>query len=124
MLNAIQIIAERRISQAISEGTINCEGWKGKPLPIDDDPLIPPDLRMAYKFLKNSGYLPPEVETRKEIHKLEDLIAATEDEHARLKQMKKLSVLQLKLSSMRQRPLQVEEAEYQRKIVEKITLRK
>jgi len=122
MLNAIAIIAERRISQAIEEGSLNIEGWQGRPLPMEDDSHIPPDLRMAYKLLKNAGYLPPELEARKEIRQLEELIAATEDEHARLKQMKKLKVLSLKLGLLRRRPLQVEEGDYCRKVVEKISV--
>ncbi len=124
MLNAIQLIAERKITEAIREGKLETDGWKGKPLPVEDDRLIPPDLRMAYKILKNSGYLPPEVETRKEIQKLEELIAATEDEHVRVKQMKKLNLLMTKLNSMRNRPVNIEDqSDYYRKVVEKVPVR-
>lgn len=122
MFSAIEIIAERRISQAIAEGTLDGGSWKGKPLPLEDDSHVPADLRMAYKILKNAGYLPPELEARKEIRQLEDLIAAGEDEHTRLRQMKKLMVLNLKLGAMRQRPLQLEDAEYRRKVTEKISV--
>ncbi len=124
MLNAIQLIAERKISEAIREGKLETDSWKGKPLPKEDDRLIPPDLRMAYKILKNSGYLPPEIETKKEIQKLEELIAATEDEHVRLKQIKKLNLLMMKLNSMRNRPVHLEDQEdYYRKVVEKVSVK-
>jgi len=122
MLDAIQIIAERRIAEAIRRGDLKVEGWKGKPLPEEDLSHVPPDLRMAYKILKNSGYLPPELELRREITHLEDLIRSTEDEHLRLKQMKKLSVLKMKLESSRGKPLSLGDREYQRKVVEKLTL--
>lgn len=122
MLSAIQIIAERRIARAIEEGSLQTEAWHGKPLPMDDDRLIPADLRMAYKILKNSGYLPPEIEARKEIRQIEELIAATEDEHVRLRQMKKLNILKIKLAGMRQRPLHLDEDYYDR-VVEKVSVK-
>ena len=97
---------------------------KNKPLPLDDDSFVPDDLKMAYKILKNSGFIPPEVETRKEIQKLEDLISQTEDEHQRLRQMKKLNVLLMKLDNQRSRPSSIEHDEdYYRRIVEKVTVR-
>lgn len=121
MNEALQTIAERRIAQAIKDGTLKTDGWKNKPLPLDDDSFVPDDLKMAYKILKNSGYVPPEVETRKEIQRLEDLIAKSEDCHQRVKQMKKLNVLMMKLDAQRNRPSSIEhDDEYYRKIVEKI----
>ncbi len=121
MINALYQIAERRIAKAIEEGTLRTDGWKNRPLPLDDDSFVPDDLKMAYKILKNSGYVPPEIEIRKEIQKLEDLIARTEDSHQRLKQMKKLDVLMMKIDAQRSRPSSIEHDDlYYRKIVEKI----
>ena len=123
MLTAIQIIAERRITEAIREGRLETKSWHGKPLPRDDDHLVPQELRMAYKLLKNAGYLPPEIETKKEIQKLEELIAATEDEHVRVKQMKKLNLLLMKLGTLRKRPIQIDDRDdYFRKVIEKISI--
>ena len=125
MNSAIHAIAERRISQAIEDGTLNIEQWKNKPLPSDNDSFVPDDLKMAYKILKNSGYVPPEIETRKEIRNLEDLISKTEDEHQRVKQIKKLSVLLMKLDAQRSRPSTIEhDDDYYRRIVEKTTTRR
>ncbi len=67
MIQALQQLAEQRIAKAIEDGTLKVDGWKNKPLPLDDDSFVPDDLKMAYKILKNSGYVPPEVELRKEI---------------------------------------------------------
>ena len=44
----------------------NLEG-RGKPLVFEDDTWIPEDLRMAYRFLKNAGCIPPELEERNEV---------------------------------------------------------
>jgi hypothetical protein len=125
MTDILQLIAERRIAEAIQEGKLRfLECWKGKPLPQEDDSRVPPDLRMAYKILKNAGYLPPEIETRKEIQRMEELIAATADEHLRVKQLKKLNALVFKLNTMRKRPLNIEAQDaYYTKIVERITVR-
>jgi hypothetical protein len=121
MIKALQQIAEQRIAKAIEEGSLKIDGWKNKPLPLDDDSFVPDDLKMAYKILKNSGYVPPEVETRKEIQKLEDLIVKTEDSHQRVKQMKKLDLLMRKIDAQRSRPASIEHDDvYFRKIVERI----
>lgn len=121
MLDALYRIAERRIAEAIENGTLKTEGWKNRPLPLEDDSFVPDDLKMAYKILKNSGYVPPEIELRKEVQKLEDLIISTEDSHQRLKQMKKLDVLMRKIDAQRNKASSIEHDDaYYRKIVEKI----
>lgn len=108
----------------MEEGDLNSPRWKNKPLPLDDDHLVPEDLKIAYKLLKNSGYLPPELEERKEIRRIEDLIASTEDEHERLKQMKKLNVLLMKVEEKRAfRSNIASQDDYYRKVVEKITVK-
>lgn len=122
-MNSIAFIAEQKIQEAIKNGDLNIERWKNRPLPMEDDRLIPDDLKMAYKILKNSGYLPPEIEERKEVKRLEELIAATEDEHVRLKQMKKLSVLLMKIDARRGKTSNIaRQDDYYRKVVEKISL--
>jgi Domain of unknown function (DUF1992) len=122
-MDLLSFIAEQKIAQAMQERDLNSPKWKGKPLPLDDDRFVPDDLKMAYKILKNSGFLPPEVEERKEVKRLEDLIASSEDEHERLKQMKKLSVLLMKIDAQRPSPVNLaNQDDYYQKVVERITL--
>lgn len=122
-MNPLIRIAEQRIKQAIEDGSLTFEKFKNKPLVLEDDHFVPDDLKMAYKMLKNSGYLPPEIEEKKEIQKIEDLIARTEDEHVRLKQMKKLNVMLMKVDARRTKPLNIAvQDEYYRKIVERVPL--
>ena len=99
MLKAIRLIADRKICEALEKGHLNIESWHNKPLPISNDNMVPGELRMAYKILKNAGYLPPEIETKKEIQQIEDLLATCEDERIRVKQIKKLNYLVLKLNN-------------------------
>jgi len=122
-MNILQIIAERKISQAIAEGGLQVEGWKNRPLPEDQDPLMADELKMAYKILKNAGYLPPEIEVRKEIQQLEELLIATEDEQQRLRQMKKLDVLLLKLEQVRGRQGNIaDQDDYYHRVVARVSL--
>ncbi len=114
-------IAENRILEAIDAGLFdNLEG-RGRPLKFEDESYIPPELRMAYKILKNADCLPPELELRKEVMTLQDLVAAMEDEAEKLKQMRRLNFLMMKLSMMRPVSAQVTEHElYAPKILEKL----
>ena len=122
-MDYLTFIAEQKISKAIEEGSLKTDGWENKPLNLKDDHMVPEDLKMAYKMLKNAGYVPPEIETRKEITRLEQLIATTEDEHTRVKQMRKLSVLLTKIESSRSSPANIaSDSEYFSRIVERTTL--
>jgi len=51
----------------------------GKPLPREDDREVPGELRSAYRILKNAGFLPEELELRRECLRLRDLLAACGD---------------------------------------------
>jgi Domain of unknown function (DUF1992) len=69
----LDFIAEQRIAEALSKGELEALPGAGRPLELDDDALIPEELRLAYRILKNAGYVPPEVETLREIAELERL---------------------------------------------------
>ena len=125
MLDAIRLIAERKISKAIREGQLDSKEWKNKPLPVTNDYMVPEELRMAYKILKNAGYLPPEIETKKKIQQTEDLLATCEDECTRVKQIKKLNYLVMKMNTMNGHTVNIEsQEEYYRQVIERITVKK
>jgi hypothetical protein len=114
-------IAENRILEAIEAGFFDNLRGQGQPLKFEDDSHIPPELKMAYKILKNADCLPPELELRKEILTLQDLVASMEDEAEKLKQMRRLNFLVMKLSMSRQVSAQIMEHElYAPKILEKL----
>jgi hypothetical protein len=82
---------------------------------------IPPELKMAYKILKNADCLPPELELRREIMTLQDLVAAMEDEAEKLLQMRRLNFLMMKLGLMRPVSAQIVEHDlYTPKILERL----
>jgi hypothetical protein len=55
------LIAERRIAEAIARGELEGLPGEGRPLALDDNPLVPEELRAAHRILKNAGIVPPEV---------------------------------------------------------------
>ena len=70
------LIAERKIAEALANGELDNLPGEGRPLDLDDDALIPEELRLAYRILKNAGFVPPEVQTLNEIAELERLAGA------------------------------------------------
>lgn len=55
-VTALLYLAERRIEEAIERGEFDDLPGAGQPLDLDDlDPLLPEELRMAYRILKNAG---------------------------------------------------------------------
>ena len=96
----IDQLADKHIIEAIDRGELDNLPGAGKPLQLDDDSLVPEELRAGYRLLKNAGFLPPEMTMRKEIATVEQLLAeatATTDKRELNKRMNFL-FLQLNLS--------------------------
>jgi hypothetical protein len=121
----MELLAEKRIKEAMERGDFdNIEG-KGRPIVYEDDSFIPPDLRMAYKILKNAGFLPPEVQSSREIRTAMDLLEGLTDEEERYRQVRKLNILITKANLSRERPINLEADQlYYRKVAERVHVRK
>ena len=91
----LEFIAEQRIAEAIAKGELDGLPGTGQPLHLEDDALIPEELRLAYRILKNAGYVPPEVETLNQIAQLERI--ALDGGNARA--VKKLALLKARIES-------------------------
>lgn len=92
------LIAERKIAEALARGELDDLPGAGRPLELDDDALVPEELRAAYRILKNAGFVPPEVEALRNIAQLEDLINS-ESRYAaeRSKALRKLALLRTRI---------------------------
>jgi len=113
-------IVEKRIQEAQERGEFDALPGRGKPLCLEDDSHIPEDLRLAYKILKNADCLPPEVQLKKEIRRMEDLLDSIPDEKERYRLVKKINFQILKLNMMRKTSPLLEETEiYYEKLLEK-----
>ena len=117
-MDIFQRIAERRIQEAIDSGEFDNLPNQGKPLNIDDDLLIPEDLRLTYRILKNADCLPPELELRKDIITMRKMIDSLDDDKERIKRIRELNFKILKLNELRKRPFNLEDfPEYEEKIL-------
>jgi len=66
----LDALVERRIAEAIARGEFDDLPGSGRPLALDDDPLVPEEQRVAPRILKNAGYVPPELEQISEVNRL------------------------------------------------------
>ncbi len=101
MIPGFEAIVEERIRQAQKEGAFDDLPGAHKPLKFDDM-NVPEPYRLAYKILKNSGFLPPEVELKKKIAGCQDLIGSLEPDSEERKHLhKKLNYLLTRLETAR-----------------------
>jgi len=121
-MDILATIAERKIREAMARGELDNLPGTGKPLSLDEDLSgVPDELRMAYKLLKNAGFVPPEVELRKEIVSLREMLGTLEDDEQRRRIGRELDFKLLKLSMMRRRPINLDELPaYRDKIVARL----
>lgn len=106
-------LAEDKIKAAIERGELDDLPSAGKPLVFETNAFVPEDLRLAYKMLKDAGYLPPEMELRNEIVTLKSLFAAaTSDDAEQARLAKEINRRVLRLNVMLKRPLSVESEVY------------
>lgn len=96
----ITSIVEERIREAQARGSFDHLPGHGKPLPPDELASVPEELRVGYRLLKNAGAIPPELELRKEMVTLEDLLRSCTDDAERGRLREKLSATQLQYRTM------------------------
>ena len=120
-MNPFDLLAEQRIRDAQARGEFDDLPGSGRPLVLEGDPLVPAELRVAYRLLKNAGFVPPELEARGEIRALEKLLETVcgSAEHARIASLIRFLLL---LCSVR-RDLRLEQ-DYLDKINERLAVRR
>ena len=74
-MRTLDLIAERRIREAIERGELKDLPGEGRPLELDDDRLVPEDMRAINRVLKNAGFVPPEVQALREAAQLEKTLS-------------------------------------------------
>jgi hypothetical protein len=97
-LTVFDSIVERKIAEAIDRGELDGLPGAGRPLEFDDDALVPEELRLAYRILKNAGYAPPEVESLNQVAELERFVARGDvDAAAHARALRKLALLKTRV---------------------------
>jgi hypothetical protein len=100
-----EVIA-KHLEEARRSGELQSVEGFGKPLPTDEGwEATPDEFRLPFKILKNSGYVPPEVEMLRKRADLASKVQAASDEGERRTLMRELSALEqsisLRLEAMR-----------------------
>jgi hypothetical protein len=117
---SLDAIAERRIREAQARGEFDDLPGAGAPLALDDDALVPEDLRTAYRILKNSGFLPPELDACREIREVEQLLFHVESDAERARLFARINFLVTRSASGRRRGDLRVEADYLERISEQL----
>lgn len=96
----ISRIVEEKIQDAIEKGEFDNLPGAGKPLKLDDDSMVPEDLRASFRLMKNAGVLPEELQLHKDMITLQDLIDCCQDEREREKLNRELSVTRMRYQTL------------------------
>lgn len=112
---------EDRIRAAVARGEFQGLPGEGRPLKLEEDSLVPAELRMAYRILRNAGLVPPEVQALRDANDLAVAAAHAPDEARRRAALGRLEVLLLKLDAagLSQLPNQVL-ARYRQQLLERL----
>jgi len=101
-----QKIAEKRIKEAQERGDFDDLPGHGEPI---------------NKILKNAGCLPPELQLRKDIRQMEDMLDNIPDEKEKYRQIKKINFKIMQLNMMgKGSPLMGETEIYYKKLLDKV----
>ncbi len=120
MIFGFQKIVEKKIKEAMDKGEFDDLPGRGKPIAFEDDSNIPEDLRLAFKVLKNADCLPPELQLKKEIRQMEDMLEGIPDEKEKYRQIKKINYKIMQLNLMgKKSPLLEETQVYYKKLTDK-----
>jgi hypothetical protein len=122
-MNPFQELVEQRIREADKRGELDNLPGHGQPLALEDDTMVPEELRAGYRLLKNANCLPPELTDHAEIRSLEELLSridAGESRADRDTAQRRLRALRQKVAARRsQAPLWTDPA-YQDALMERL----
>ena len=108
-MKLLDALVEQRIAAAAARGDL-------------DDLLVPEEVRIAHRILKNAGFVPPAVEQLRALRDLEEDLAAVGDKAARCRLRARMLALDMALESLRGGPMVVPH-EYRRRIAERLSER-
>ncbi len=86
---------EAQIREAIERGDFDQLPNKGQPLDLSQWQKTPPHLRMTYTILKNAGYSPGEIQTKKDMAELRAMIELEAESDRKQRLISKLNALSI-----------------------------
>ena len=78
-MHALELIAERRLEEALEAGLFDDLPGAGRPLELEDLSRVPAELRSCVLVLRGANVLPEELELHREVLRLGDLLRACTD---------------------------------------------
>ena len=99
-LNAIAWVANRKIEEALAEGRFDNLPGAGKPLHLEDLSHLPPDMRMAYTILRNSGHLEEALKPG-QAATMREMLARVPDEGQAYAKMQRLKIMLARVGKAR-----------------------
>lgn len=121
-MKLLDALVEQRIAAAAARGEFDDLPGTGQPQAFDDDLLVPEEVRVANRILKNAGFVPPAVEQLRALRDLRDELDAVSDRAARCQLEARMLALDMALESLRGGPM-VLPREYCRRIAERLSER-
>ncbi len=97
-MDALSRLAEERIREAIDRGELDDLPGAGRPLALDDNQMVAPELRAAHRVMRNAGFVPEEVRLRRELRELETQVDAATERDGRVRALRRLELLRLRLA--------------------------
>jgi hypothetical protein len=111
-LSLLDALAEKHIDEARTRGELSDLPGEGRPLPAEDNALVPEELRAAYRLLKNAGLAPAELAPLTEIRDIEKLLQGAGSDDERLRLLTRLQWLLNRRHGGRPVNLQIEARDY------------
>src|SRR6202012_5368796 len=79
-MKLLDALVEQRIAAAAARGEFDDLPGAGAPLALEDDALVPEEVRVANRIVKNAGFVPPAIEQLRALRDLQaDLNAVSEE---------------------------------------------
>ena len=111
-IDIFQLIAERKIAEAIERGEFDDLPGQGQPLRLSHDLLESPERRLANTMLKNAGMAPVEISLRRELVQLKQEYARAKTAEERRALMREIRLMVLRINLMQQGPVHTDATDF------------
>lgn len=93
-------MSEHLIKKAYEDGDFKALPGFGKPLNLNDDVGVPEELKMAHRMMKNAGFSQEEMNVKREMLRIEDMIKVCDHDGERQELQQSLNEKMLKYNGM------------------------
>ncbi len=122
VMDLLDRLVEANINAASKRGVFDNLAGAGQPQNLDEDNGVPESLRAGYRLLKNAGFVPPEIQTRREIDSIDQLLrAATSDDAESRRLFKRRQWLELRLAESSRGRALLADREYGAQLRDRLT---